>query len=245
MIVIYFYLRSLAQTVAGRGTPAGPAVGHVEPRHHPRERDSELARRQGRDRSRHCARCACGSTWAPLFGVALCVVRALEFTTLNVRWDDSAYGSVVWVLLGLHTFNLVTDVADTLVLTAVMLRQADRRQALRRRRGELRLLGFHRADLDTDLRRDLLGRAVLEHADLVRAPRRADSGAHRPDRCVRAGRIGRARSRAYGWSIFHMLSFWRSRRLRQSARGCDGAKPRSPRTQAKRPCSFIFSPASR
>jgi heme/copper-type cytochrome/quinol oxidase subunit 3 len=46
-------------------------------------------------------------------------VRALEFTALNVRWDDGAYGSVVWVLLGFHSFNLVTDVADTFVLTAV------------------------------------------------------------------------------------------------------------------------------
>src|SRR4029453_4950251 len=55
-----------------------------------------------------------------VFGVALWVLPWFEFTALNVRWDDGAYGSVVWVLLGVHTFNLVTDVADTLVLTAVM-----------------------------------------------------------------------------------------------------------------------------
>jgi heme/copper-type cytochrome/quinol oxidase subunit 3 len=53
----------------------------------------------------------------------LCAVRWLEFTTLNVRWDEGAYGSVVWVLLGLHTFNLVTDFGDTIVLTAVMYAQ--------------------------------------------------------------------------------------------------------------------------
>ena len=58
---------------------------------------------------------ACG-----VFGLALCGVRAMEFTALNVRWDDSAYGSVVWTILGLHTFNLVTDYIDTLVLTAAM-----------------------------------------------------------------------------------------------------------------------------
>ena len=56
-------------------------------------------------------------------GLALCAVRAAEFTVLNVRWDDSAYGSVIWMLLGLHTFNLVTDVVDTLVLTAVMFQK--------------------------------------------------------------------------------------------------------------------------
>jgi len=58
-----------------------------------------------------------------LFGLALCLVRWLEFTALNVRWSDGAYGSVVWMLMGLHTFNLVTDVIDTMVLAAVMYKQ--------------------------------------------------------------------------------------------------------------------------
>ena len=53
------------------------------------------------------------------FGIALSGVRWLEFQALNVRWDEGAYGSVVWVLLGFHSFNLVTDVLDTFVLTAV------------------------------------------------------------------------------------------------------------------------------
>jgi cytochrome c oxidase subunit 3 len=57
-----------------------------------------------------------------VFGFALLIVRGLEFTTLNVRGDESAYGSVVWMLLGLHTFNLITDVADSLVLTALLLK---------------------------------------------------------------------------------------------------------------------------
>ena len=57
-----------------------------------------------------------------VFGLVLLLVRALEFTTLNVRADESAYGSVVWMLLGLHTFNLITDVADSLVLTVLMFK---------------------------------------------------------------------------------------------------------------------------
>jgi cytochrome c oxidase subunit III len=48
------------------------------------------------------------------------VLRGFEFTTLNVRWDDNAYGSILWVILGLHTLHLITDLADTLVLTALM-----------------------------------------------------------------------------------------------------------------------------
>jgi cytochrome c oxidase subunit 3 len=55
-----------------------------------------------------------------LLGIAPLIVRAFEFPYLNVRWDSDAYGSVVWFLLGLHTTHLLTDVADTLVLTALM-----------------------------------------------------------------------------------------------------------------------------
>lgn len=55
-----------------------------------------------------------------LFGAAFIAVRALEFTTLNVSWDTNAYGSAVYLLLGLHTTHLVTDVADTAVLGTLM-----------------------------------------------------------------------------------------------------------------------------
>ena len=54
-----------------------------------------------------------------LFGCALVGIRALEFTTLNCRWDSDAYGSIVWLLLGLHTVHLVTDVYDTVVLAVL------------------------------------------------------------------------------------------------------------------------------
>lgn len=53
------------------------------------------------------------------FGVAFAFVRVLEFATLNVRWDSNAYGSVVWLLLGLHTTHIVTDLIDTMVLTVM------------------------------------------------------------------------------------------------------------------------------
>lgn len=53
------------------------------------------------------------------FGVALIAIRMFEFTTLNARWDSNAYGSIMWGLMVLHTFHLLTDVADTTVLTAL------------------------------------------------------------------------------------------------------------------------------
>ena len=54
------------------------------------------------------------------FAVAAIVIRAFEFTTLGVRWDTNAYGSVVWMLLGIHTSHLITDFLDSAVLTALV-----------------------------------------------------------------------------------------------------------------------------
>jgi heme/copper-type cytochrome/quinol oxidase subunit 3 len=54
-----------------------------------------------------------------LFAVAFLVVRAFEFTALNVNWDTNAYGSAVWFLLGLHTLHLITDFYDSAVLLAL------------------------------------------------------------------------------------------------------------------------------
>jgi cytochrome c oxidase subunit I+III len=54
------------------------------------------------------------------FGIAFLVVRAFEFTQMETLWDSSAYGSIVWFILGLHTTHLLTDVGDTAVLTALV-----------------------------------------------------------------------------------------------------------------------------
>jgi cytochrome c oxidase subunit III len=55
-----------------------------------------------------------------VIGLALLGLRAMELGTLHVRWDQNAYGSIVWMLLGLHTAHILTDVVDTIVLTALM-----------------------------------------------------------------------------------------------------------------------------
>jgi cytochrome c oxidase subunit I+III len=54
------------------------------------------------------------------FGVAFNLIRILEFATLNVLWSTNAYGSAVWLLLGLHTVHISTDVLDTGVLTLLI-----------------------------------------------------------------------------------------------------------------------------
>ena len=59
-------------------------------------------------------------TVATLFAIAFVIVRALEFRTLNVSWDSNAYGSITWTLLGFHTFHVVTDLFDSVVLLALV-----------------------------------------------------------------------------------------------------------------------------
>jgi cytochrome c oxidase subunit III len=54
-----------------------------------------------------------------LFSLAFLAVRVLEFASLNTRWDSQAYGSVVWMLMALHTTHLVTDAYDSAVLTVL------------------------------------------------------------------------------------------------------------------------------
>jgi len=54
-----------------------------------------------------------------LFGIACAVVRTYEFSHLNCHWDDNAYASVIWVLLGLHSGHLVTEWIETVVLLGI------------------------------------------------------------------------------------------------------------------------------
>jgi cytochrome c oxidase subunit III len=55
-----------------------------------------------------------------LFAAVFLGVRVFEYGALNCRWDTNAYGSIVWVLLSLHTVHLLTDFVDTVVLEAVL-----------------------------------------------------------------------------------------------------------------------------
>jgi cytochrome c oxidase subunit I+III len=54
------------------------------------------------------------------FALAFNVLRVYEFRALNVWWDQNAYGSLVWCLLGFHTLHIVTDTIDTLVLDVML-----------------------------------------------------------------------------------------------------------------------------
>lgn len=55
-----------------------------------------------------------------VIGTVLMIIRGFEFNSLNVLWHQNAYGSVIWMLLFLHTTHIGTDWIDTIVLTALM-----------------------------------------------------------------------------------------------------------------------------
>lgn len=114
-VMCYFYLRSHAATWPMTSLPPDLLWGTLNlaillvsaiP--------NQLAKKAGERYDVHGVRLWLGVTIA--FGLALLAVRVMEFAALNVRWDSNAYGSVVWVLLGLHTVHLVTDWADSVVL---------------------------------------------------------------------------------------------------------------------------------
>ncbi len=69
-----------------------------------------------------------------LFGMLPLAVRVFEFRALNIWWDANAYGSILWLLLGLHSTHLITDLADTIVLAVMMF---TRHGANRRRFGDV------------------------------------------------------------------------------------------------------------
>jgi cytochrome c oxidase subunit 3 len=62
------------------------------------------------------------------------ILRWFEFPALHTLWDSNAYGSVTWSLLALHTTHLLTDLVETLVLTALMF---TRHGASKRRFGDV------------------------------------------------------------------------------------------------------------
>ncbi|HEX8696308.1 MAG TPA: cytochrome c oxidase subunit 3 [Longimicrobium sp.] len=51
--------------------------------------------------------------------LAATVLRYFELRSLNVRWDENAYGSVAWLVLGAHATLLIADLLETGVFAAL------------------------------------------------------------------------------------------------------------------------------
>lgn len=59
-------------------------------------------------------------TVCTVMALAFLVLRIFEFRSLNTGWNQNAYGSITWTLLGLHTAHLITDFWDSVVLLVLL-----------------------------------------------------------------------------------------------------------------------------
>ena len=65
-----------------------------------------------------------------LIGIAAIVLRFKEFWSLQFRWDDNAYGSITWTLLGLHLMHLIIlTIEDGLMSIWVWVKGLDDKHA--------------------------------------------------------------------------------------------------------------------
>lgn len=118
-IVTYFYLRERSYDWPPHGTPPALIYGTINTvvlllSAIPNQWTKKVSEREDLPRVR-IGLCLCLA-----FAAVFLVVRAFEFGALNTAWYDSAYGSIVYALMVLHTIHLVTDVIDTVVLTVLM-----------------------------------------------------------------------------------------------------------------------------
>ena len=114
-IVVYFYLRSHADSWPMSAPPPELSWGTINtvilvlsvvPNHFAKRAAERLDRGGVRLWLTVCL----------VVALVFLVVRGFELGALNVRWDASAYGSIVWMLMMLHTVHLITDTWDTTVL---------------------------------------------------------------------------------------------------------------------------------
>jgi len=121
-IVIYLYLMSLAPRWPLDAVPPDPLAGttltalllaSLFP--------NIFVARWARERNLQKVRL--GLVIMSLLGVAPLILRAFEFPAMHIKWDQNAYGSTVWLMLGLHTTHILTDLIETLVLTCLMFSQ--------------------------------------------------------------------------------------------------------------------------
>ena len=58
-----------------------------------------------------------------VFGLASLGLKALQFAgALGCRWDSHAYGSLVWLLLGMHAAHVITSTVENALITAVLVK---------------------------------------------------------------------------------------------------------------------------
>ena len=49
--------------------------------------------------------------------IAAAVIRYYEFDSLHFKWDDNAYGSITWMILGMHLLHIIVLGCEDIFLT--------------------------------------------------------------------------------------------------------------------------------
>jgi len=66
-----------------------------------------------------------------VFGVAAIILRFYEFDSLHFKWNDNAYGSITWTILGTHLLHLfVMSCEDIFSMTWIFKKGLDEKHAL-------------------------------------------------------------------------------------------------------------------
>lgn len=62
---------------------------------------------------------------------SVCIaLRFREFSALRFRWDDNAYGSIVWTIVGLHLLHLFVGVLEIVVMLIwILIKGLDEKHA--------------------------------------------------------------------------------------------------------------------
>lgn len=58
---------------------------------------------------------------ATILGAAMLVARAFEIPRIAFRWDSHAFGSVFWMIFGVHVSHVLTGVLENTMMIALLL----------------------------------------------------------------------------------------------------------------------------
>lgn len=63
-----------------------------------------------------------GLAAAGLLGLVFLVLKVIEYSNVPYRWDDHAYGSIVWLIIGFHSAHVGSVVLKTVVMLVLASR---------------------------------------------------------------------------------------------------------------------------
>ena len=65
------------------------------------------------------------------FNIAAFIIRYFEFDSLHFKWNDNAYGSITWMLLGMHLLHIIAlGCEDIYLLLWTFARKMDDKHAV-------------------------------------------------------------------------------------------------------------------